>query len=410
MDGHRLHHGLPAAHRGAFLSRIGRPSRSIATSVVVPPMSETSTSSSPERCRAPTTLAAGPDRIVSTGRFRASSADQRAVALHHHQRRRDALLPHQPFHRADQMLELRDQPRVQRRGQRAARRVQLRGQFMAAGDRQAGDLADQLPRRQLMGRVAHGKIGATAKDATLGACSRTAARTAPRSSGVCSSPVGLWPPAMNTTGSVPSARPRSARFSALVVADQEQADRAPCPSTSALVASVVESDTRRCRRCRAAGSCGRIALPPVADGEVVLGGQRLRLATPPAPGARGVEQHRVGVGSAGIEAQRIGKSRSENGQPRRFVSALRSGAQHGPTEYPLACLITPPCRIAELHKTGLSARGSPPIMGAPGAGGSGTATDGGFRAHRTASARGAAGLCGAIALFAWPLGRRRWRR
>ena len=52
----------------------GRPSRSIAMSVVVPPMSETRMSSSPDRWRAPTRLAAGPERMVSTGQVSASSA------------------------------------------------------------------------------------------------------------------------------------------------------------------------------------------------------------------------------------------------------------------------------------------------------------------------------------------------
>ncbi len=52
----------------------GRPPETTATSVVVPPMSETMKSSRPVRNPAPTTLAAGPDRMVSTGYSRAICA------------------------------------------------------------------------------------------------------------------------------------------------------------------------------------------------------------------------------------------------------------------------------------------------------------------------------------------------
>ena len=53
---------------------IGRPSSTMATSVVVPPMSATRKLSSPCRKPAPTTLAAGPESTVSTGYSSATSA------------------------------------------------------------------------------------------------------------------------------------------------------------------------------------------------------------------------------------------------------------------------------------------------------------------------------------------------
>jgi hypothetical protein len=52
----------------------GRPPETTAISVVVPPISETTKSSRPVRKPAPTTLAAGPDRMVSTGYSSAISA------------------------------------------------------------------------------------------------------------------------------------------------------------------------------------------------------------------------------------------------------------------------------------------------------------------------------------------------
>ncbi|KAF5035773.1 hypothetical protein DSECCO2_582090 [anaerobic digester metagenome] len=53
-------------------SSLGIPALSIPMSVVVPPTSTTTASSSPVRFRAPIRLAAGPERMVSTGRSLAS--------------------------------------------------------------------------------------------------------------------------------------------------------------------------------------------------------------------------------------------------------------------------------------------------------------------------------------------------
>ena len=139
----------------------GRPRSSTATSVVVPPMSETTASSRPVMWRAPTRLAAGPDRIVSIGRCAGEGGrDQRAVAAHHHQRRGDAARVQKAFGGGDQPVDHRDQPGVEQRGQRAARAAELGRQLVAGGDRQAGLLADQVAGGDLVGRVAGGEIGA----------------------------------------------------------------------------------------------------------------------------------------------------------------------------------------------------------------------------------------------------------
>ena len=127
-------------------------------------MSETMASSSPVMWRAPTRLAAGPDRIVSIGRgAREGGRDQRAVAAHHHQRGGDAARFQKPFGRRDQPVDHRDQPRVEQRRQRAARAAELGRQFVAGGDRQAGLLADQVARGEFVRRVAGGEIGADGK-------------------------------------------------------------------------------------------------------------------------------------------------------------------------------------------------------------------------------------------------------
>ena len=54
---------------------IGRPLAIMTTSVVVPPISATTPSSSPLSVAAPSALAAGPDKIVSIGRLRTNSED-----------------------------------------------------------------------------------------------------------------------------------------------------------------------------------------------------------------------------------------------------------------------------------------------------------------------------------------------
>ena len=114
----------------------GRPPDTIAMSVVVPPMSETTKSARPVRKPAPTTLAAGPERIVSTGYSSAIVGfHQRAVTLDDHQRRGDRFGSQYARQRLDQMADLGREARIQRRSERAPRRIQLGAEFVRAGHR-----------------------------------------------------------------------------------------------------------------------------------------------------------------------------------------------------------------------------------------------------------------------------------
>ncbi len=56
------------------------------------------------------------------------------------------------------MIEHRNQPRIEKRGQRAARTAEFRGEFMTAGDRQARYLPDPVTHSLFMCRIAHGEI------------------------------------------------------------------------------------------------------------------------------------------------------------------------------------------------------------------------------------------------------------
>ena len=89
-----------------------------------------------------------------------AGGNQRTVAPHDHQRGRDAARLQKALGRGDQAVDHRDEAGVEKRRQRAARTAELGGKLMARRDRQAGLLADQVARRDLMRRVAHREIGA----------------------------------------------------------------------------------------------------------------------------------------------------------------------------------------------------------------------------------------------------------
>ena len=80
---------------------------------------------------------------------------QRAVALDDHQRADDVQLFHGAPDRVNQMRDPRDQPRIQGRGERAARRVQAGRQLGGQGDRFAAALHDARAGLLLVRRVAH---------------------------------------------------------------------------------------------------------------------------------------------------------------------------------------------------------------------------------------------------------------
>ena len=181
MDGHRLHHGPPARHSGAVAVQHRQAVaqqgdiRGRAAHV-----GDHAHRSSPARWRAPTTLAAGPDRMVSTGRVRANSADTSEPS---------------PFTTISgaRMPFSRIRPSTARisccswgisrafravvRARRGASSFEVSSWPQVTG--RPVRRRDQLPRRQLMGRIAHGKEAGDREGGDLGAVrARTAASSA----------------------------------------------------------------------------------------------------------------------------------------------------------------------------------------------------------------------------------------
>ena len=249
----------PISAPSALIS--GRPWLTIATSVVVPPMSETAKSFRPVRNPAPTTLAAGPDRIVSTGYSRATSARisepspltiisgaaiasasstwpsasirWRICAV------RRALSAAVSARRGASSLELSSCAQVT--DLRDTARISCRTRSSCAGLRTENRAA-------------------TAKASTRASQARTASSTAASSSGASSSPVASWPPRACTSRLAPSrCSPERSTIASSKPTTSVQMGLKRF-STTELVASVVETDTSRIRaRVSAAGRAARTA-------------------------------------------------------------------------------------------------------------------------------------------------------
>ena len=197
--------------------------------------------------------------------------------------------------------------RIQHGRQRAARRVELRAQLVRAGHGSLRKPADELPGTQFMRGIAHREVrrdgigldtrlefvdrglhGALIERRRLLARRAVAAGDAHerRRRG------GLMPERSTIASSKPMSRVQTGlkRF-----------------STTALVASVVDTETRlTSERCAPAGrlsSTARMALAD-ADRKIPRGGERLgaRDDAPPVG-----QQHRVGESAAGIETEPIAR-------------------------------------------------------------------------------------------------------
>ena len=145
-----------ASRRRRAPSRLstGRPSRSSAISVVVPPISTTKTSCSPASARGAdhARRRSGQNRLHRSPQ-RLLGGNQGAIPLHHHERCCDAFVAENAADGDHELIEQRDQARVQDRGQGPSRRVQLGAQLMGASDRQAGERMSELGHRPFMGGI-----------------------------------------------------------------------------------------------------------------------------------------------------------------------------------------------------------------------------------------------------------------
>ena len=308
VDGDCLDHGLPAADGRAFLVQhrpaaaqhrdVGGGAAHVGDQDVI--LARQVTRADQARGRA------GENRLDRAGQ-RQVGLDQRPVALHHHQRRLDALARQQPFDRLHQLLQLRNEARVERGGERAARRVELGGELVAAGHRLSGQLAHQGAHRDLVRRIAHREIAADREGRDLGRVLQDR-RAHRRHVQLGLRLAGRLVAAGHHHHRI--AAHRLAQAGALqrlgIVAHEDEADRRAVLFHDRVGGEgggdrdhgdVGDAAVRRQMRQDRLDRAGQ------PDREVMLGGERLGLGDHAAIdlGARGVEQDRVGVGSARIE-------------------------------------------------------------------------------------------------------------
>ena len=226
--------------------------------------------SRPDRVAAPTRLAAGPDRTVSIGRSATCSASAsvpspRVIIS-------GASIPSPPIAWATAAIS--DEIRGMSRALSAA--VSAR---RGASSEEVSSL-DSVTGRPLVVSISArarcscaglrtAKAAATAKASTLPRCRSIARMSAASSSGIAASPLWSCPPATCSIGMSGNARTRPER-SAIWRSKpiRMTAIGLPWPSTTALVASVVDTATSRMRRAavgsRAASARASASLTPSA--------------------------------------------------------------------------------------------------------------------------------------------------
>ena len=238
----------------------GRPPDTTAMSVVVPPMSETTKSVSPVRNPAPTTLAAGPDRMVSTGHSSAIAAfinEPSPLTIIS-----GASIDSSVSTRFNASIRCRIWG-VSRAFNAAVRARRGASSFDVNSCAQVTGLWDSARiiwrARNSCAGLRTEKFAATANASTRASCSRTARSMAASSSNADSSPVALWPPLTRTT--TPSCRcnpVRSAIASSNPIRNVQTGLKRL--STTAFVARVVDTETRLTSlRLAPAGTLSRTA-------------------------------------------------------------------------------------------------------------------------------------------------------
>ena len=231
--------------------------------------------------------------------------DQRAVATHHHQRCRDAHLRQMTFAGRDQPVDHPDQPRIQHRGQRPFRSVQLRRKLVRAGHRPPGHATDQRARRQFMRRVAGGKPRRHGEPHHL----------RPQFGDGCFQCDHIqccdFGPGMAVSARHHLHRIALQRFgqpAALQIA-RVKADENQCDPAALALDQGVGGQSRRQRHQRDIASSNpspgqsRIHRPPDTKRQIAARGQRFCAADHPVGSL--VHNHRIGVCAPGIDTQKI---------------------------------------------------------------------------------------------------------
>ena len=224
----------------------GRPLISTPRSVVVPPMSDMMKLSSPDNQWAPTKLAAGPDNTVSIGRVTTDSASASVpspLTIIRGQRICSCAMA-----RCTASIKL-----LTREISRALRAAVSARRGASSEEDSSVDKVTGLPvRATISSRAAcswaalrTANAPATAKASTLPAMRDSAASSASKSSGRRGSPLWSCPPGTDSTGMPGKAWAIPVRATMAASKPIKTTPTAlPCPSTTALVARVVDTETR----------------------------------------------------------------------------------------------------------------------------------------------------------------------
>ena len=246
--------------------------------------------------------------------------NQRAIAAHHHQGRINADHCQMTLAGGDQPVDHADQPGVQHRRQRPFRPVELRGKFVRTGHGPPGHPADQGAGRHLVGRIAGGKAGCHGKAHHLirqtrhGSFQRLQIQRA-----------GFLPGMAMPTGQ-PDHRIAAQRLGqtapvqiAVIEADEDQRNPAALAFDQRIGGQRggQRHQPHLARRNPGPGQ-RRIHRTPDAQRQIAARGQRLGRADHPV--CRLVHDHRIGIGAACVNTQKIRHSAPRPARPFRLPS------------------------------------------------------------------------------------------
>ena len=255
----------------------GRPLMSTPRSVVVPPMSDMMKSFNPDNHCAPTRLAAGPDSTVSMGRVATLCASARVPSPL-------TIMSGQLIFRSA-MERFTASISVETREIRRALSAAVKARRGASSeDDSSVDKVTGLPVRATISSRAWrscsalrtAKVAATAKASTLSAMRAKACSRASVSSGWGAWPLWSWPPAITSMGMPAKASAMPVRATMAASKPISTTPTAlPWPSTTALVASVVDTDTMAMscgfRPCgNLATACVMASVTPMARSPLVV--------------------------------------------------------------------------------------------------------------------------------------------
>ncbi len=241
-------------------------------------------------------------------------ADQRSVALDHHQRRAHLACRQALAHRCDQLRDGRYQPRIERSGHGAPGRTQVGRQLVTAGHRSRSQLAHPKLQPQFMGRVAHREHRGDGKGSHAVALGqdRSTRRGLVQRRDLDAAGVVSAAQLHHRVGTDQLHQAARAHLS-FVVAGQQHAHRGASPFHHRVGAQGGRQRHHAHLAQQIRGQTGQRRID--SRGQVIVGGQAL--------GERhhatlGVQHDRVGIGATGVDPEQPGPRIDHPVRPRNF--------------------------------------------------------------------------------------------